>query len=85
MALTELYRIIRKRKKIFVVVRSTDDPDATMPGVSFDTITGLTTYTFRDEFGKIYPERKIARYFHTKQSISDYLTKTGFHVVGEKI
>lgn len=70
-SLSELYRILKRSGRLYVVVRSTDCDEATTKAEDFDPETNLTTYSIRD---KKTGERKIRkRYFHTEQSISDYL------------
>lgn len=77
-ALAELYRVLKPGGKLFVVVRSTKCPDATRKEAHFDPKTNLTTCSFVDEdTGKTY---SYSRYFHTEQSISEYVTKAGFAV-----
>lgn len=71
-ALAELYRILRTGGKLFVVVRSTDCPQARANYDNFDEATGLTTYTYG---GKGY-----SRYFHTQKSIKHYLTLARFSI-----
>lgn len=68
-ALKELYRILRRDGGFFVVVRSTDCKEAKG---SFDPHTGLTTYTSACV--------TYARFFHTENSIQDYLKSSGFAI-----
>jgi SAM-dependent methyltransferase len=74
--LRELKRTLKSQKKMFVVVRSTDCPDATRPGVVFDPATGLTTFK-----GGGYD---YSRYFHTPESITTAITQAGFSVLTTK-
>lgn len=69
-ALKELYRILRKNGKMFVVVRSIDCPEAQDTTVKLDASTGLTTYP---SGGKFY-----SRYFHSQESIKHHLSLSGF-------
>lgn len=70
-ALQELYRVLKKDGKIFVVVRSKDCKEAL--GSSPDPETGMTTYASKDN-----QVRK--RHFHDESSISCFLRAAGFHI-----
>lgn len=77
-ALAELYRVLKPGGTLFVVVRSTECPDARRQDAQYDPATSLTAYTFTNEnSGEIFTHR---RYFHTEQSISHYLTQAGFDI-----
>jgi SAM-dependent methyltransferase len=77
-ALAELYRVLRLGGKLFVVVRSTNCPDAKRKEAHFDPMTKLTTCTLTDDkTGKTY---SYSRYFHTEQSIREYVARAGFNV-----
>jgi ubiquinone/menaquinone biosynthesis C-methylase UbiE len=81
-ALAELYRILTPGGKLFVVVRSTECPDATREGTDLDPVTNLTTCTFTDEkTGKV---QSYTRYFHTEESIRGYVIDAGFNIVYTK-
>ena len=80
-SLKELNRILKPKKKMFVVVRSTDDPDTKIPGTTFDPETNLTTYSWRDETGTLHPDKRVSRYFHSRKSITDHLTKADFNIL----
>ena len=71
-ALAELYRILRRGGKMFVVVRSIDCPEALDKNARFDAITGLTTYSSGGQ--------SFSRYFHSKESIQNYLSLAGFSI-----
>lgn len=71
--LRELHRVLKPGKKLFVVVRSVDCPDAKREGAVFDPETHLTTCTGQDY--------KYSRYFHTEESISDALTQAGLKIL----
>lgn len=70
-ALAELHRVLRTNGRIFVVVRSTDCPEA-RNAAKFDAVTCLTTYSSGKE--------SYSRYFHTQESISHYLSQAGFTI-----
>lgn len=72
-ALNELHRILKDGGKLFIVVRSTKCYEATSKNAAFDPLTGLTTYTSND--GNSY-----SRFFHTENSIQEYLHATEFTV-----
>lgn len=65
-ALSELHRVLRKEGRIFVVVRSMDCLEAKLG--KFDPGTHLTTYS------------SYSRYFHSKGSITRYLSAAGFTI-----
>lgn len=71
-ALGELYRVMKPGGRLFVVVRSTGCDEARGKNSIFDPETGMTTYT---ESGNSY-----SRYFHTAESIQDFLTSCSFHI-----
>ena len=71
-ALNELYRVLRAKGKIFVVVRSDQCVEANGPDAIFDSETGMTTY--------IAEGRSYSKYFHTEESIVQYLKEAGFHI-----
>ncbi len=71
-ALTELYRVLRKEGKLFIVVRSVDCLEASDKVAKFDALTGLTTYSSE---GKSY-----SRYFHSQESIKEHLSLAGFTI-----
>lgn len=71
--LGELHRVLQPDKKLFVVVRSVNCPDAQRQDAILDPETCLTTCE-----GKDY---KYSRYFHTDKSISDALVQAGFAIL----
>lgn len=71
-ALTELHRALKTGSKLFVVVRSTDCFEAKDNHSIFDLDTGMTAYTSNDN--------SYSRYFHTKESIQNFLVSAGFHI-----
>lgn len=79
-ALQELNRVIRPKGRLFVVVRSKDDPDTKIQGTTYDPETGLTTYPWMDEAGNIHPDKPVSRYFHSQESISEHLREAGFTI-----
>lgn len=70
--LKELHRVLRTNGKFFVVVRSIDCPEAHDKDAKIDADNGLTTYS---SGGNSY-----SRYFHTEDSIQNYLTLAGFSI-----
>lgn len=72
-ALGELHRVLKVGGKLFVVVRSSNCYEATSKKALFDPITGLTTYVSNN--GNSY-----SRFFHTENSIQEYLKATGFNI-----
>lgn len=72
-ALKELHRIMKNGGKLFVVVRSTQCDEASGKNAKHDPQTGLTTYTTSTK-------SSYSRYFHTENSICEYLLKTGFSI-----
>ena len=65
--------MLKRGGKFYVVVRSTECPDAKDPSNTLDSATGMTTYTS--------PEgNSITRYFHTEESIQQYLKAAGFTI-----
>lgn len=71
-ALNQLHRVLRVGGKIFVVVRSVECPEARSENAIPDPDTGTTTYTSN---GYSY-----SRYFHSEESIQNYLRSSGFFV-----
>lgn len=81
-ALAELHRVLKPGGRLFVVVRSTQCPDATREDAHFDPVTNLTSCSFTDDkTGKVH---SYSRYFHTEDSISKYVAETGFNVAYTK-
>lgn len=76
--LLELRRVLKEGGKLYVVVRSTKCTDANREGSQYDPETHLTTYTLSDK--KTGEPRVHSRYFHTEESIRDYVTAAGFSV-----
>lgn len=76
-ALAELYRTLKPGGKLFVVVRSTQCPDAQSPNATLDPETHLTTYREEKE-GKV---NEYSRFFHTEDSIGGFVKDAGFRVV----
>lgn len=72
-ALNELHRILKDGGKLFIVVRSSKCYEATSKRAIFDPIRGLTTYTSND--GNSY-----SRFFHSENSIQEYVKASGFTV-----
>lgn len=77
-SLRQLNRILKPNGKIFIVVRSIDDPDRMIPNATYDENTCLTTYPWMDEGGHVHPEKLVSRYFHSIDSISTHLQNADF-------
>ncbi len=71
-ALGELYRILKIGGKMFVVVRSAECPVTRNRNSHYDPDNRMTTYTFQ---GTTY-----SRYFHSEDSIQQYLASSGFRI-----
>lgn len=82
-ALAELYRVLRKGGKLFVVVRSINCPDAQNPRATYDPLTGLTTCVHVDE--QTGNTHTSVRYFHSEDSIREYVRKAGFKIEYSKM
>jgi ubiquinone/menaquinone biosynthesis C-methylase UbiE len=72
-ALIELYRILRTGGKFFVVVRSKEGMESCKDSV-YDPETGLTSLTTKSG-------RSFCRFFHTVESIREFLEEAGFKVM----
>src|ERR1700722_12140261 len=72
-ALGDLYRVLKPRGRLFVVVRSTDCMEAKSKDSVLDPETGMRTYTSN---GQSY-----SRFFHSSESIQDYLASAGFQIM----
>ncbi len=72
-ALEELYRVLKKRGKMFVVVRSTDCLEAQDQNAIFNSETGMTTYFSKGGYS-------CSRFFHDRESIQKFLVASGFHI-----
>ncbi len=78
-ALAETYRVLKKNGKFYIVVRSVEEWEAKLEGTTFDKTTGLTRYPLFETIGTAkvkYLERRL----HSKESISNFLTKSGFTI-----
>ncbi len=71
-ALGELYRILKRGGKIFIVVRSVECPEACGKNAVFDPHTGMTRYTSN--------HGSFSRYFHSEESIQEYLRSSQFQI-----
>lgn len=76
-ALAELHRTLKKGGKLFVVVRSTDNLDAKENAIAYDPKTCMTIHVTK-------PNQAVSegrqRFFHTKESISNFVRAAGFRV-----
>ena len=75
--LKELFRVLKKDKILYVVVRSKECPDANGPGVTYDETTGYTHYSNPI---KDHPVPILQRFFHTEESITKFVQDAGFKV-----
>lgn len=71
-ALNELYRVLKKDGKMFVVVRSVACPEVLDSKSHFDPNTHLTTYLSDNAW--------YSRFFHSEESIQHYLKLVGFSI-----
>ncbi|HVZ67510.1 MAG TPA: class I SAM-dependent methyltransferase [Patescibacteria group bacterium] len=79
-SLKELHRVLKKGHKMFVVVRSLDDPERTLPGATYDDKTSMTSYPFTKPDGSLDYSNMINRYFHSAGSITSHLKASGFEI-----
>ncbi len=77
-ALAELHRVLRPGGKLFLVIRSDQNLDATQYAIGYDEVTGLTTY--RSKPNSTAPEVTRKRYFHSEDSIKEFVTAAGFTI-----
>ena len=77
--LKELYRVLKPGKKLFIVVRSNQCPDATNGTTNYEESTGFTYYESFDTNGNKSP-LKLKRYFHSKNTISKHLKEANFEI-----
>jgi ubiquinone/menaquinone biosynthesis C-methylase UbiE len=80
MSLKELFRVLAKDGRLFIVVRSTKDPENKYSHAKYHPNTCLTEYFFTDEKGFVHKDRLVSRYFHTQKTIKDHLKKAGFKI-----
>ena len=83
-ALSEIYRILTKQGKLYVVVRSENAWEAKLEGSDFDKITGLTKHPDLRTYGTDHVKYCYRR-LHSVQSIRDFLEKSGFQVQYTKV
>jgi len=77
-ALSNIHRLLKTGGKLFVVVRSSDSPEAQQADNEYDPVTKLTTYTVAQG------GRRATRYFHSEQSITDALVGADFRIISLK-
>lgn len=83
-ALNELYRILKVKGKLFVVVRSVNAWEANLDGTTYDEETGFTKHPDIRTYGT--PDVKYCyRRLHTEESISSFLENAGFEVEYTKV
>jgi len=81
--LKELYRILKKGGRFFIVVRSAEDWEANLEGITYDKETGFTTYPVFDSNMKNL-NKTATRRFHSENSLKNLLTKNNFNIVYSK-
>lgn len=80
-ALSELYRVLKKWSKFFLVVKSEKNiQDGICKKHAFDQETKMTTVHYLDTDGKITNSAK--RFYHTLETISDAVSNAGFEIEG---
>ncbi len=79
-ALHELYRTLKTDGRIFIVVRSDRNIDATQDVISYNEQTGMTRHV-------AHPNKDVSeereRFFHSVESLTEFVTKAGFTIIGK--
>ncbi len=78
-ALSEIYRVMKKNGKFFVVVRSIEEWEAKLEGTTFEEETGFTKYPDIKTIGTDNV-RYISRRLHSRNSIEQFLLKARFKI-----
>ncbi len=81
-ALNELYRVLKRKGRLYIVVRSDKCPQKDRKGATYNSDTGITRYptTHFKSGEKIYEER----FFHSEKSITKFTEDAGFRVIYAK-
>lgn len=77
--LKELYRILKPKGMIFIVVRSKKDWETNQPKAVYNDNTCMLTYPILDSSME-YTQKKTSRYFHSPHTISSHLKSAGFNI-----
>lgn len=83
-ALKEIYRVLKQGSKLFVVVRSNNNADALNNLDNKDAQTGITTFPVRTQELRL-KEKFRRRYFHTPDSMREFLESAGFQIIDENV
>lgn len=78
-ALLEIYRVLKKNGRFFVVVRSLNEWEIKLEGASLDEKTGMTKYPILETIGT-EEVKYLYRRLHSKESITNFLKETGFNI-----
>lgn len=83
-ALSEIYRILKKNGKLYVVVRSINAWEAKLEGSSYDEKTGLTKHPDLRTYGT-NNVKYCYRRLHSEESIAKFLEDSGFNIKYTKV
>ncbi len=83
-ALREIHRVLKQGSMLFIVVRSTNNSDALNNLDSKDPQTGITTFPVRTPELR-QKEKFRRRYFHTPNTLREFIESAGFLIVEEKV
>lgn len=78
-ALSEIYRVLKRNGKLYVVVRSINAWEAKLDGSSYDEKTGLTKHPDLRTYGTDNVKYCYRR-LHSKESIKEFLEEAGFKI-----
>lgn len=78
-SLSEIHRVMKENSKFFIVVRSLKEWEAKLEGATFDKETGMTKYPDIETIGT-NNVRYLYRRLHSKESIKQFLLKSGFKI-----
>ena len=78
-ALSEIYRVLNKNGKLYVVVRSINAWEAKLDGSSYDEKTGLKKHPDLRTYGTDNVKYCYRR-LHSKESIRNFLEEAGFKI-----